>query len=125
MKRLTDNEFHTKENKEQASHILEPRLQQIYDKLFELEDLEESLGVELPIFVSALRRGIYVKTKNGIEFCSVCLDYTCDCYNEWLSNYRDIFVLPSLNTYVELYDYGKTWSLDKNDLTKEELVNEH
>ena len=37
--RLTDNEFHSKDNKERACYIQEPRLQAIYDKCFEYEDL--------------------------------------------------------------------------------------
>ncbi len=50
-KRLTDNEFHTKESKERACYIQEPRLQAIYDKLFDLEDIEEELGIDLIKFL--------------------------------------------------------------------------
>lgn len=38
--RLTDNEFHSKDKKERACYIQEPRLQAIYDKCFEYEDVD-------------------------------------------------------------------------------------
>lgn len=38
--RLTDNEFHSKDKKERACYIQEPRLQAIYDKCFEYEDID-------------------------------------------------------------------------------------
>lgn len=38
--RLTDNDFHSKEQKERACYIQEPRLQAIYDKCFEYEDID-------------------------------------------------------------------------------------
>lgn len=40
--RLTDNEFHSKDKKERACYIQEPRLQAIYDKCFEYEDIDTS-----------------------------------------------------------------------------------
>lgn len=38
--RLTDNEFHSKDKKERACYVQEPRLQAIYDKCFEYEDID-------------------------------------------------------------------------------------
>ena len=117
MKRLTDNEFHTRENKEKASHILEPRLQQIYDKLFELEDIEEELGIDLITLFKAIKNGIWYWTKNSNVNApqpSGPWKLHCDFYD------RKGFVDED-DWYCEVFrfsEYGKTWAL-----TKEELEN--
>ena len=106
--RLTDNEFHTKENKERACYIQEPRLQQIYDKLFELEDIEEELGIDLIELIKCIRneKGIWKKDFDGGLINTRCM-LTC-YFGKWQ-------IYDKENIY-ELKDYGKTWALTKEEL---------
>ena len=113
-KRLTDSEFHTKENKERACYIQEPRLQAIYDKLFDLEDIEEELGIDLVTLFKAVKNGIYryrpTARNNVICFITkptINMKQKCFSYGSYGKSY--------------FKDYGKTWALDKRELTKEEL----
>lgn len=118
--RLTDNEFHTKENKERACCIQEPRLQQIYDKLFELEDIEEELGVSLVKLFSALKNGCFVKYKGHIRYdrephlrtyhyLDGRFDIGLDLH--YMHKNCDVTVFPT-----SLNNYGKTWALTKEEL---------
>ena len=112
-RRLTDNEFHTSGNKERACYIQEPRLQAIYDKLFELEDIEEELGIDLVTLFKALKNGVYTDTDIHIDknkasqhkhfHFNYCVD---DKFTIWLGRPH------------ELKDYGKTWALTKEELEK-------
>lgn len=70
------------------------------EKLGQLEDIEEELGIDLITLFRAFKNGIYYKGKdhNTINFCKV-----------------------KESIYVKLKDYGKTWWLEK---PKEELENE-
>ena len=102
--RLTDNEFHTKENKEKACYIQEPRLQAIYDKLFDLEDIEEELGIDLIKLLQVQTVGAYFidVDKKWIPMT----DYNEKCFKLMESKiYRFYFK-----------DYGKTWALTKEEL---------
>ena len=98
--RLTDNEFHTKENKERACYIQEPRLQAIYDKLFDLEDIEEELGIDLLTLFKALKDGVYGKVGNKIE-------HILAPHLSWY--YKEIYIF-------KIKDYGKNWALTKEEL---------
>lgn len=112
--RLTDNEFHTKENKERACYIQEPRLQAIYDKLFDLEDIEEELGIDLVTLFKALKNGIWVKYDADFGFTGkpkiVIKKDKCTeiCLREkkWWIQENDFL----------LKDYGKTWALTRKEL---------
>lgn len=70
-------------------------------KLGQLEDIEDELGIELSVLFKALKQGYYKK----------------------LSKEYIIFEKPQNNANVELIknilsNYGKIWSLDKKDLKK-------
>lgn len=88
------------------------------EKLCQLEDIEDELGIDLATFIKIFENGIYVKsqcTNNKIE--------------RWLpfdikvikSTYQtDIcYIRSKKNKYVGCFNYGKTWAL-----TKEELEND-
>ena len=94
------------------------------DRLEKLEDVEEEIGIELKVYhklMNMLYCGepniLYVKDKDMIIQVSVLeIDY---CKKKIIF-YKD-------NSYNADYvygfiQYGKTWSLDKIDLTKEELL---
>ena len=78
-------------------------------KLGQLEDVEEELGIDLITLFKALKNGIYTKTKNGISF----------------KRSNDLRIRPHTNQWQLYYfsysrvftkDYGKTWALTKEEL---------
>lgn len=85
----------------------------ITQKLGKLEDIEQKLGVSLEVFFKAIFQDcVYVKLPNGSidesDF-SPQLSYDRDCLY-FTTLYDDDFIC------YNLVDYGKTWSLIKEDL---------
>lgn len=93
-------------------------------KLGQLEDIEEELGIDLITLFKALRNGIYHFASDGI----LIHDYG------WL---EDNYFYPEPHNKLscsfrsnyedELFffkDYGKTWSIDKKDFMKKENKND-
>lgn len=77
-----------------------------YQKLGELEDIEDELGIDLVTFFKALKNGIYCKIENKIEHISApYLNWHC----------KKIYICDICN----LNDYGKTWALTKKELENE------
>lgn len=76
-------------------------IRQALEKLSQLEDIEEELGIDLVTLFKALKNGIYV-SKNDKRFIPIILcheDLTLDLE----IGYQD---------YVSIKDYGKTWALN-------------
>ena len=91
----------------------------IYKKLKILEDIEEELGinlikaVELCVQVNS-KKVVYIKDEDGIYPIEILDDLDVELFNHRLySNSRGIYMS------LDLFDYGKTWAL-----TKEELEND-
>ena len=91
-------------------------------KLGELEDIEEELGIELTVLFSALKNGVYYFDEQG----QLIRDYVY-----LTSNFMDVGVHEKLSFSFLTYstrqtllfeDYGKTWSVNKKVLIKEELL---
>ena len=82
------------------------QLQNVYNKLGILEDLEEKLGCPLEVVFKAIEDGIY--DKKGEER-SVNFDY-----NKWEKEYY--FNAFSYDDNIKLYlrDYKRTWWLKKD-----------
>lgn len=95
------------------------KVEQLYNKLQQLEDLEEDLRVDLIPLFQALKQGyIYVKLEDEIikryvdmldfedGIRGVCFAKSCDvqCYK--------------IIKYI--HDYGKTWALTKEELEEVE-----
>lgn len=84
----------------------------IYNKLGELEDLEEELGISLPILFKAFKNGIIVESdgeKDELDGWRLSISFEQKCFvftNFW----------GKFGIYFE--DYGKTWRL-KEDLKSE------
>lgn len=84
----------------------------IYNKLGQLEDIEEELGISLVVFFQALNQEeVYVKLPNGrIDKCSFLVEklgenvfgFSYPIHEDWI--------------YYYLKDYGKTWALTKEAL---------
>ncbi len=87
-------------------------LTEIFDKLGQLEDFEEELGIDLITLLKALdQEDVYVKLPNGrIDKCSFIVEKIADnvfgfsypIHEDWI--------------YYYLKDYGKTWALTKEEL---------
>ena len=98
--------------------------QLIYLKLKSLEDIEEELGIELSILFSALKIGVYYfDYENQLihDYVWLINNYITAGASEKLSCSFETFYDRQILSFE---DYGKTWSLDKKDLTKKELENE-
>ena len=106
MERLTRKDFKYGGNITQGMKI--------YNKLFDIEDLEEELGIDLITLFKALKEGIYYKTINhNIYYVSKsCL--SLEFNNEWELWVENHSILEGL--LIQLKDYGETWSLRKEDL---------
>lgn len=81
------------------------------DKLGQLEDIEEELGIDLIILLKAVKDGIWVRHPyNSIDYEPFRIDYWID----YKTGEEGMMICG-----MEIKDYGKTWAL-----TKEELENE-
>ena len=80
---------------------------QCVNKLGQLEDIEEELGIDLITLFKALKDGIYV---NG-EKEHVLLFYDMDFFNK--TSFQ-LHASNGINYYFK--DYGKTWTLTKEEL---------
>ena len=86
------------------------------DKLGKLEDIEEELGIDLIKAVEICKQAnskkvVYIKDEWGIYPIKILdiLDVELASHRLY-SNFRGIYVS------LDLYEYGKTWALDKSDL---------
>ena len=100
------------------------------DKLGELEDIEDKLGIDFLTLFKAIHKGVWAKnSRQGIHFIShitwLCevseikqLDGTTKLtpfygFNVWRGNNQD-----EDDTMYRIEDYGKTWALTKEELEK-------
>lgn len=80
---------------------------ELTDKLGQLEDIEEELGIELLTLFKAIGCGCYFKNKdNEIVFA-----------NDIVIGYKYIVIVESSTKYMMWNtNYGKTWALTKEEL---------
>lgn len=92
-------------------------------KLGQLEDIEEELGIDLITLFQALKNGVYYFT-NGNQLTKDCV---------WLlDNYISVgtreklsysFMTAFERQTLSFQDYGKTWALTKEELLCTNVVN--
>ena len=89
------------------------------EKLCQLEDIEEELGIDLTILFKALKNGVYYFNDQG----QLIHEYVW-----WISNYLTVgthdkisssFMTVYENQILLFADYGKTWALTKEELKDE------
>lgn len=76
-------------------------------KLGELEDIEEELGIDLPTLFKAIKFPIYVKEEGITYWCSNRLMSVLTAYYA---------IVIGKDTFLKTKDYGKTWALTKEEL---------
>ena len=89
-----------------------------------LEDLQEELRFDLSVLFSALKIGVYYfDYENQLihDYVWLINNYITAGASEKLSCSFETFYDRQILSFE---DYGKTWSLEKKDLTKKELENE-
>jgi len=81
------------------------------DKLGQLEDIEDLLGIDLITLFKALKQGhIYIVKNSEIVM-------SCD-YNLGLTGLTYDLFCKDINKWLLVKDYGKTWALTKEELEK-------
>ena len=111
-------------------------IEEVVDKLGQLEDIEEKLKIDLVTLFKAIENGFYYIKNNEIHFCRWCIrvgNYLFEvkpCYavkETTLQScyYGDVSELKQTkdahywdwdtSLYVDLKDYGKTWTLTKEE----------
>lgn len=82
-------------------------------KLGQLEDIEDELGIDLITLFKALKQGFYYKDKE--RKCRSCF-VSAHFGSIELKNAGIRYSTISNNKYFYFKDYGKTWSLIKEEL---------
>lgn len=86
------------------------------DKLGQLEDYEDELGIGLITLFKALDNGIYYRKENDIY--KIDINYICKNKLGYigysLGAYDDDY--PDIDIWFLFKDYGKTWALTKDEL---------
>ena len=98
----------------------------MYRKLKSVEDIEEEIGIDLITLFKVLKGKIYSLHPKTKKICLIILPILYYCGKQWMIGCRSMELDDEENSCDSwdcyLKDYGKTWSLDKIDLTKEELL---
>ena len=108
MNRLTEKNYIFQKTRENGKTQQQKWFEDLYNKLSQLEDIEEELGIDLITLFKALKNGVYYKGEyyprcsiNSMNWGILFIHY----------DYEEDYV-----HIVNIEDYGKTWSLNKEDL---------
>lgn len=92
------------------------------NKLGQLEDIEDELGIDLITLFAALNKGIWIYRGKKKEHTSWCISINGNGdggYRKttfWLSYKVNGFDFPDYYEKLNFKDYGKTWALTKEEL---------
>ena len=117
-KRLKKPVHHEEEKQQKekklSKHYRYNLIEEAVDKLGQLEDIEEELGIDLITLFKAIsnEKGIWKKVYGTKDFVNTRAMLTCE-FGKWR--------IYDKEWIYELKDYGKTWWLEK---PKDELENE-
>ena len=88
--------------------------EEMYDKLFELENIEEELGIDLITLFKALKNGFYFKYKDKTLSSN---DYFFQISVTSKGNFIFDIVVHNLSfLLIKFKDYGKTWVLTREEV---------
>ena len=88
----------------------EQKEKQAFEKLGQLENIEQELGIDLITLFKALKDGVWVKFWAGIGY------YDKPFLRTDVKPYSIDFSFTSGFQHQKLTDYGKTWALTKEEL---------
>ena len=103
---ITQLNIATSSNTEHEKH---EELKAIYKQLLPYAEIEEELGVDIITLFTALNNPICIKGYKGAIWCSNRLIGKC---------FSDYLLVVQEDTMLYPKDYGKTWSLTKEELEK-------
>ena len=91
---------------------------EVFDKLGQLEDIEEELGIDLIILKNLIFKGCYIRVKEKNNIKKVSFEHI-NIPHLQLLRYKS-YKLFNVSRYGNYYfqDYGKTWALTKGELEK-------
>ena len=103
------------------------------EKLCQLEDIEEELGIDFLLLDKICQKGVYCYKRSIKDFDSISKrlgdiihiqnsDIHIDffgCYKEKRMGVSIMGCIDFVYHSLPIKDYGKTWALDKKDLTNE------
>ncbi len=89
--------------------------QDVINKLGQLEDIEEELGIDLITLFKALKNGIYAKVYIPMSFGAKEIKFL-NVEKTGLGLYKN-FIRTNYGLY-QLKDYGETWALTREELKK-------
>ena len=91
----------------------------MYAKLKSLEDFEEKIGIDLIETVKLCKqvnrnKVVYIKKDGGIDTINLLSELDIELFNHRLyANARVMYIS------LDLYNYGKTWALTKEELEED------
>lgn len=90
----------------------------MYVKLKSLEDLEEEIGIDLIKAVKLCKqvnrnKVVYIKKDGGIDIINILDELDIELFN-----HRLYLNVRTMSISLDLYNYGKTWALTKEELEK-------
>lgn len=90
---------------------------ELLNKLGQLEDIEEELGIDFNILVEAIKYSVFVKTYDGgIDEVEPYIGYS---YGECVLKFYGMESVKYLRYYpYKTKDYGKTWALTQEELER-------
>ena len=108
--KLTYKYKHKADNKRFVFDIKDYR--KVCQKLGQLEDIEDELGIDLITLFKALKNGVYYKLNLGQaeKVGDVSLNYCAS------TGYFIHFEYLNYDICLDTKDYGKTWALEKEEL---------
>ena len=100
------------------NHIKIINEDEVIKKLHQIEDLEEELGIDLIQAIELCKqvnskKVVYTKENWGIDTIKILDELDIELFSHRL--YKNAY---GIYVSLDLHEYGKTWSLDKQTLEK-------
>ena len=91
-----------------------------HEKLHQILNIEEELGIDLTILFNALKNGVYYFDEQGRLIYS-CVWLTDNNVNDGVHKKPSYSFKTPYHETLLFEDYGKTWALSEEELPKKEL----
>ena len=118
LKILNANQF--KEEEKMTKEELKMTSKEAHEKLHQILNIEEELGIDLTILFNALKNGVYYFDEQGRLIYS-CVWLTDNNVNDGVHKKPSYSFKTPYHETLLFEDYGKTWALSEEELPKKEL----